>query len=226
MPSKKKPRPPADSLASFCSHSCDPLSYRLLVKTKKNSAFGASHFTLLSWLPTFYNQAFGVDVGQSAALSVLPWLCTVAVSSSSGVLADYLVNSGRLDVTRTRKLLQVTGGILPAVCFFALADAHDADSLSLGAALALLTGGVALGGFQSAGFAANHQDIASARWAPLLFGVTNALSSLVGSASVYATGGLLDAGYGWGAVYTGLACTYLAGAVGYAALGSGERQFD
>lgn len=166
----------------------------------------------------------------SASLSVLPWLATVAVSSGSGVLADWLTNAGHLDITRTRKALQLTGSVLPAACLLALASsaqggASGEDALSLDTALVLLTGGVALSGFQSAGFASNHQDIAG-RYAPLLFGFTNALSSLVGSASVYATGVLLDEGYGWGLVFQLVAAAYLVGAVGFVALGSGERQFE
>jgi hypothetical protein len=89
-----------------------------------------------------------------------------------------------------------------------------------------MIGSVALGGFQSAGFASNHQDIAGDRYAPVLFGVTNALSSLVGSASVYATGVLLDAGNSWSAVWTLVAGMYVFGTAGYLLLGSGERQFE
>jgi hypothetical protein len=36
-------------------------------------AAGVGHYVCLSWLPTYYNQEFGVDVQQSALLSVLPW---------------------------------------------------------------------------------------------------------------------------------------------------------
>ncbi len=115
------------------------------------------HYVMLSWLPTFYHQAFELDVQQSATLSVLPWLATAVVSSSSGVLADWLMNEGHLDTTATRKLLQVTGGVAPALCLLARADAHDAN-MGLGQALALLTGSVALGGFQSAGFASNRES--------------------------------------------------------------------
>lgn len=189
-----------------------------------HSAFGMGHYIMLSWLPTFYHQAFGLGVSESATLSVLPWLATVVVSSSSGWLADWLTNEGHLDTTRTRKAMQTVGAVAPAVCLLALADAHDSH-LGLGMALALLTGGVALGGFQSAGFASNHQDIAG-RYAPILFGFTNALSSLVGSASVYATGWMLDAGWSWSAVFQVVAVAYLAGAAGYLVYGSGERQFE
>lgn len=182
------------------------------------------HYITLSWLPSFYAATFDLDVTQSATLSVLPWLATVVVSSSSGWLADYLTNTGRLSLTNTRKAMQLAGSVAPAACLFALADAHD-NNMTLSTALALLTGSVALSGFQSAGFASNHQDIAG-RYASLLFGFTNALSSLVGSASVYATGLMLDAGYSWSVVFQLVAATYLVGGVAFVTLGSGERQFD
>ncbi|KAI8462854.1 MAG: major facilitator superfamily domain-containing protein [Monoraphidium minutum] len=190
-----------------------------------HSMFGSGHYIIISWLPTFYHQAFDLDVTLSATLSVVPWLAGVVVSAGSGVLADHLMNSGTLDTTATRKLMQTAGSVLPAICLFALAAAQE-SGLGLGPALALLVGGVALGNFQSAGFASNHQDIAGPRYAPVLFGCTNALSSLVGSASVYATGAMLDAGYSWGAVFQLVALLYLLGAAGYLALGSGERQFE
>ena len=69
------------------------------------------------------------------------------------------------------------------------------------------------------------QDIAG-RYAPVLFGVTNALSSLMGSASVYATGALLDGGYSWATVFQLVAATYLVGTTAFVLMASGERQFD
>jgi hypothetical protein len=60
----------------------------------------------------------------------------------------------------------------------------------------------------------------------VLFGVTNALSSLMGSASVYATGALLDSGYSWGFVFQLVAATYLIGTTAFVLGASGERQFD
>lgn len=78
-------------------------------------AAGVGHYVCLSWLPTYYNQEFGVDVQQSALLSVLPWFVTVLVSNSSGWIADSLANSGTLTMTQTRKLLQAVGSIGPGV---------------------------------------------------------------------------------------------------------------
>jgi hypothetical protein len=213
------------------------------------------HYVCLSWLPTYYNQEFGVDVQQSALLSVLPWcvgrvrvrgwltgdnslrhcaapcalrrpccvlqlhltpalgthrFVTVLASNSSGWIADGLSNSGTLTMTQTRKLLQAIGSIGPgeawvlcctqchawkhtaclsssthkrhpcppltvcrlpcsaapcvsalactAICLLYLANAHSQPgSLGMGEAVALLTATLSIGGFQSAGFASNHQ---------------------------------------------------------------------
>jgi ACS family sodium-dependent inorganic phosphate cotransporter len=180
----------------------------------------------LSWLPTYYNQSFGVDVQQSALLSVLPWFVTVIMSSSSGWIADYLANSGTLNMTQTRKLMQIIGSVGPAFCLLYLAAHHnDPGELELGKAVALLTGTLAIGGFQSAGFASNHQDISS-KYAAVLFGITNALSSLMGTCSVYATGVILDATESWALVFGLVAGFYLLGAVFYVAWGSAEQQFE
>jgi hypothetical protein len=106
----------------------------------------------LSWLPTYYNQEFGVDVQQSALLSVLPWFVTILVSNSSGWIADGLANSGRLSMTNTRKLLQTIGSVGPALALLYLATAHNnPGELEMGEAVGALTATLALGGFQSAG---------------------------------------------------------------------------
>lgn len=191
-----------------------------------HSAFGVGHYVCLSWLPTYYNQEFGVDVQQSALLSVLPWFVTVLVSNSSGWLADGLANSGTLTMTQTRKLLQVVGSVGPALCLLYLAQAHaDPRELGMGEAVGLLTATLSIGGFQSAGFASNHQDISS-RYAAVLFGITNALSSLMGTCSVYATGLILESTESWSLVFQLVAAFYLVGAVGFLAWASAEQQFE
>jgi hypothetical protein len=100
----------------------------------------------------FILQEFGVDVQQSALLSVLPWFVTILVSNSSGWIADGLANSGRLSMTNTRKLLQTIGSVGPALALLYLATAHNnPGELEMGEAVGALTATLALGGFQSAG---------------------------------------------------------------------------
>jgi len=76
-----------------------------------------------------------------------------------------------------------------------------------------------------AGFASNHQDISS-RYAAVLFGITNALSSLMGTCSVYGTGLILEATGSWELVFSLVAGFYVFGAVGYLAWASSEQQFE
>jgi hypothetical protein len=69
------------------------------------------------------------------------------------------------------------------------------------------------------------QDISS-RYAAVLFGITNALSSLMGTCSVYATGLILESTESWSLVFQLVAAFYLVGAVGFLAWASAEQQFE
>ena len=112
--------------------------------------------------------------------------------------------------------------LAPAVALLALSTASPSSPT---AALAFMTAALALGGFSGAGFASNHQDIAS-RTAPLLFGITNASSSIAGTTAVYLTGVWRDTGHTWGDIWGAIAVVYVVGAVVYLAGGSGKRQFE
>lgn len=46
-----------------------------------------------SWLPTYYNEAFGVDVMQSSAYTIIPFVATVLATNASGWIADGLNNN-------------------------------------------------------------------------------------------------------------------------------------
>ena len=60
----------------------------------------------------------------------------------------------------------------------------------------------------------------------MLFGITNALSSLMGTCSVYATGLILEATDSWTAVFQGVAVFYLLGAAAFVSWASAEQQFE
>lgn len=46
-----------------------------------------------SWLPTFYNQVYGVDVVASSIYTVMPFVVTVAATNAAGWIADGLVSA-------------------------------------------------------------------------------------------------------------------------------------
>jgi hypothetical protein len=57
-------------------------------------------------------------------------------------------------------------------------------------------------------------------------GITNALSSLMGTFSVYATGLILDASHSWSLVFELVAGFYLIGAASFVTMASAEQQFE
>jgi len=191
-----------------------------------HSAFGVGHYITLSWLPTYFAQNFGGSVQEAAGWSLLPWVVSALTTNVAGWAADALSNSGTLTLTQTRKLMQAVGGFGPAGCLLYLSAVTDAESLGAQQAAGVLILINALGAAQAAGYSSNHGDI-TRRYAGTLFGLTNALSSLLGSVGVYGTGRVLDATHSWAAVFQAVAVTYVAGAVTYIAWASAELQdFD
>jgi ACS family sodium-dependent inorganic phosphate cotransporter len=178
-----------------------------------------------SWLPTFYNQVYGVDVVGSSAYSVLPFVVTVAATNAAGWIADGLVNNKVLDKTSTRKLMQAIASLGPAICLVKLAADQGQGSVgSVNDAVALVTAWVSLCGFSAAGYGSNHQDI-SKQYSGILYGLSNGLASVAASVSIYATGQVLHYTHDWSLVFEVAAGLYAAGALAYLTWASCEEQF-
>ena len=64
------------------------------------------------------------------------------------------------------------------------------------------------------------------RHASVLLGIANTFGTFPGVICNLMTGFMLDAGWGWPAVFAVAACMEATGAVTYYALASGEQQFD
>ena len=67
------------------------------------------------------------------------------------------------------------------------------------------------------------QDIAT-KYASLLFGITNACSSVSGTVAVYATGEVLEATKSWNAVWQVVATIYVVGNVVYLGFAKAEKK--
>jgi ACS family sodium-dependent inorganic phosphate cotransporter len=186
-------------------------------------SFGITYNMAMAWLPSYYNSAFGVNLKQSAMLSVLPFSVMAVTTNASGWIADALMNRKVFSTSKTRKLLHLVGTGTPALCLGYLATSSGKGTVS--EALLLLT--VMLGGLglQAGGFASTHQDICT-KYAGVLFGLTNACSSLAGSLSIYATGLVLDWTHSWGRVFGGVMACNLVSLVVFLALGTSEPLFD
>lgn len=108
----------------------------------------------------------------------------------------------------------------------ASATAGETPSVPLPVAVATMSAALAVGGLTCSGFCSNHQDLTS-RYAGILFGFTNAASSISGTLSTYATGQILFATHGnWSSVFVTIAAVYSASTLIYLRWASADNQFD
>jgi len=189
--------------------------------------FNYGYYTLLAWLPSYFEGALAMDLGASSALSLLPYVAMVAMTPVVGPVADALVARG-LSVTAVRKLAQGVAFLGPAACMLALAAltpaAASATPPPVAAIVALMSVAFALSACSRAGLYCNHQDL-STRYASVLLGISNTAGALPGVLGVWAAGLMLDATGSWAlAIFLPTAVVSLVGALVFTLFGSGVNQ--
>lgn len=192
--------------------------FRSLIKTKPVWAICAAQYCgswgfygLLTWLPSFFKDHYGVEVAQLAAFTFWPYAVQGGIGTVSGVFADALL-SGGWPVIKVRRVLQTTGMVGPAICMIAAASPLTDGSPSL--ASAWVTAGLGLSALTLAGVSTNHLDIAP-RHAGLIFATGNTAATFAGLIAVPITGLVLDLTHSWAVVFGITAAHYLIGAFLY-----------
>ncbi|XP_032511126.1 vesicular glutamate transporter 1 isoform X1 [Danaus plexippus] len=210
-----------------CTRGVRSHPWRAMLSSGPVWAIVAAHFsenwgfyTLLTFLPTFMQDAFGFSTSSSGWSSAVPYLAMSLTLQVSGVLADWLLSLRRLSVTAVRRLF--TCGAFVAQTVFMLGAAY---SSSPSACIACLTLAVGLGGFAWSGFSVNHLDIAPPH-ASVLMGVSNTVATLPGIVSPALAGAIVTdkSPEQWRIVFFISSAIYLSGAALYGALCSGNRQ--
>jgi len=155
-------------------------------------------YLALSLGPDFFTTKFDVDISKPDSglgfYACLPYVCLFVTSCLSGVIADYMCSMG-WSLIHVRKIMNSVG-LLSCALFYGLLGApfvQDSGSGhgSLMQAVALLTLGVALGGFAPAGYWSNYHDL-SARYGPHLLGIGNSVATLPGILGNIISGVILD----------------------------------
>ncbi|KAI8472147.1 MAG: carbohydrate transporter [Monoraphidium minutum] len=199
--------------------------------TVAHFCFNWGYYTLLAWLPSYFELALGLDVQSSSFLTLIPYVAMAAMTPVVGPAADGLAARG-WPLTRVRKACQGVAFVGPAACMVACAaltpgappGGGGGGSGEAGALVALLSLAFALSAWSRAGLYCNHQDL-SPKYASALLGITNTAGAMPGVLGVTAAGYLLDATGSWGAaLFLPAAAAQLAGAAVYTALASSERQ--
>jgi ACS family sodium-dependent inorganic phosphate cotransporter len=200
--------------------------------TVAHFCFNWGYYTLLAWLPSYFELALGVSVQSSSLFTLVPYVAMTAMTPLVGPIADGWVKRG-MSLTRVRKLCQGIAFVGPAACMLAcaaLTPAAGGAPLDAGGGTAapllvlLLSLGFALGAWSRAGLYCNHQDL-SPKYASALLGITNTAGAIPGVLGVTSAGYLLDATGSWAlALFLPTAACQLFGAAVYTALASSERQ--
>lgn len=169
-------------------------------------------YGLLSWLPTFFSEQYGVALSELPALTFVPYVLQAAVGMVVGKLADETIAAGT-PVATVRKGLQVAGMVIPAVTLLLAASPITGGSATVGSLLIDL--GLAANALTLGAVSVSHLDIAP-RNAGAVFGLGNTFATLAGFLSVPVTGFLLDKTGSWAVVFGVIAMNYILGAIAFA----------
>ena len=183
------------------------------------------YYTLLAWLPSYFEMALGLNVEKSSLLTLIPYIAMTFMTPFVGPVADGLAAKG-WSVTTVRKLSQGIAFAGPAVCMLAMSILTPATPGGGNTILivAIMSLAFALGAWARAGLYCNHQDL-SPKYAAALLGLTNTAGALPGVLGVTAAGYLLDATGSWSYAlfYPTILCQVF-GFVIYSIFASSERQ--
>lgn len=200
-------------------------SWRALLSSSAVWAIVVAHFcanwgtyVLLAWLPTYVNRGLGVDFAAIGLLSAIPYAVAFIAFSTTGSIADRLIQSG-WQPTRVRKVMQSIGFGGPCLMLLLVGYVETAPM-----AILLMSLGNLFLAFSAGGYAVNHLDVAP-RYAGTLMGMSNTAGTIPGIVGVAVSGYILEVTNSWLLVFQLAAGVYLLGMLFYLKFASGEQQF-
>lgn len=179
-------------------------------------------YTLLTNIPTFYNEVLLFDITSNGLYSALPFLGLWVNMNIAPILADYLQVKKILSTGATRKLFNSLGLFIGTVFLVALSFLDCTQTML---AVTLLTFAVSSGGFTFSGFFVNHMDIAPI-YAGTLMGISNGVAAISGfiAPTIAAIMTKSQTREDWQKVFFITAGVQAFGGIMFVLLGSGELQ--
>ncbi|KAK7496742.1 hypothetical protein BaRGS_00011951, partial [Batillaria attramentaria] len=143
------------------------------------------HYTLLTSLPTFMKEVLHFDIKSNGVLSAVPYMVMMVTAISCGHVADY-VRARCCSTKVTRRVVQAlsflgAGGMLVGAGFV------NCESREM--AVVLLALAVGFEGLCYSGYMVNQIDFAP-RYAGVLFGISNCVSTIPGMVAPLVAGAL------------------------------------
>ncbi|HEV2213489.1 MAG TPA: MFS transporter [Gammaproteobacteria bacterium] len=146
--------------------------------------FGYYLFFFMTWLPSYFQQVYHLDLKQVGLFNVLPWLSAAVLLWAFGYLSDWLLKrTDSLRIARSHPIW--ISQLLAALCILPVIYTH-----SFGVALGFITLAVALSMSTNSAYYAINVDVARERSGTAL-GVMDALFALAGYLAPTLTGELV-----------------------------------
>ncbi|MGE5626267.1 MAG: MFS transporter [Bacillota bacterium] len=146
--------------------------------------FGYYLFFFMTWLPSYFQQIYGLNLKQVGLFNVLPWLAAALLLWGFGYLSDWLLKrTGKLRMARSHPIW--ISQLLSALCILPLIYTHE-----FSVAFVFITLAVALGMSTNAAYYAINVDVARERSGTAL-GVMDTLFAVAGAIAPYVTGWLV-----------------------------------
>jgi ACS family sodium-dependent inorganic phosphate cotransporter len=200
--------------------------WRAILRSRAVWALVINHFCsnwvfymLLAWLPSYFRTQLDIGIATAGIYSAGPWLAMLVGGNLGGFAADALVRRG-VDLTRVRKLMQVTALLGSAACMLA---ARDVDTA--GMAFGLMCGAMGILALSWSGFLPNHLEIAP-RHADVLMGITNTAGTVPGIVGVAITGWMVDVSGSYTTAFALAAGVNIFGAVVWLLFGTAKQVID
>lgn len=189
------------------------LLHRSVVALYVLCAAGASvTFTLVSWLPSYFVDTFGLSVSEAGFYSVLPFVAMAIVPVVTGRYADKMV-ARKIPVIKIRKGLVGFGLLVVAACLTALTLAPSSVAAVIIVCGLFVGLGTAVIGYSPvpAELLPEHGDI--------LFGFMAAVGSLASAGVLALTGLLLESTGSYNTIFVSMAGLTVVGMLAFQIFG-------
>ncbi|XP_078670162.1 vesicular glutamate transporter 1-like isoform X1 [Branchiostoma floridae x Branchiostoma belcheri] len=195
-----------------------PPVYAILVT---DTAFKWTLYLLLTNSPSYYMQAFDMQVEASGLITGMPFLFLALCLPVAGSVGDWMRTKEVMTTTNVRRLFNTVGLSVEALCFLIIGCTNSPV-----ASMTLLSVGMASAGLTLAsGYNVNALDI-SPRYASIIMGLSGAIATFSGILCPIVVGTITydKTAKQWGYVFIISAVILISSVVVYFFLASGETQ--
>jgi len=171
-------------------------------------------FVLMSWLPTYFEDAFGFG-GKSLALSCLPYLAMAVAVQFTSVRADELVSGGQVKLAEIRRISTVTGFCGAGVFMLGISLTSEPTIAILCMCCALACNGSG----PVAGYEAAKLDIASSKYVGRLQSISNTIAAFAGIIGVPMVALIKTSTGSWNGVFIVMSMVFFSAALVFQTFG-------